>query len=292
MKPVDFKCEKCNKSFKVEKKYQVHVSNKLNPCDYVCVGCNYQVGSRASWDRHKKECEKYKIVSDEITKRESAEYNTYTVNSTDGSYNTTNNTNNQINNNLHNHNNNNLIMLNPFGYDHIYMDKDKKTRLENCIGSIRGTVIGLVKDGKYEDAYEKMFQQIHGNTLKPEFHNIYMDDNETDKVYFFNEARFNCKDVPEVVPGLTTAIHLEINWLINSSIELDPNEKDKLTESVDDYFDSLDCLQDPRIRRLLFNNRDLVKHTIKNNHVILNNEIVRFKNGGKNVGVTHRITLP
>ena len=284
----EYKCDKCDRVFKHEKSYLKHISNKLNPCDLVCIGCFEKVASRGSWHKHKTLCKDYKRVSEEMKKRESSEYkiNAHAINSHN-----TNNTNNANTNNANTliNNNANMIMLSPYGLDHTYMWKDKKQ--EEMIGPARGYIIELIRDQKCMEAYEKMFKQMHGNPMLPENHNVYMEDREKDEVYHYRSHRFNLNSADRIVKGLNMAFFKEMRWLINSS-ELDWNDKDQLVHNLRCYYNYIDLEKDELMRKLLYENRDIVKNTIRNNHVVPNEELIRRYNNNDEIEVKDRITLP
>lgn len=284
----DFKCDKCDSTFKSEKRYKNHISNELNPCDLVCIGCYKQLGSKPSWTRHKKECKLYKLIESEIKKRNSDEYK-ITNNVTAGSHNIS--TNNQINtHNNHLHNHNNMIMLTPFKVEHEYHMKDMN-RLHEFIGPARDVVLKLIKAERCKEAYEELFKHIHGNLLKPQQHNVYMENFKENDIYTFGTNRFSERDPECVVESLNEIFNIEIKWLIRSA-NIESKEKQTLLGNAYDYYCSLDLKKDEHMRRLIYNNKDLVKKTIKKNFVVPNIDMIKWKNKTDNLVRGKRITIP
>lgn len=53
-----FVCDKCDKIFSSKKRYDTHITNVLNPCDFICMGCGFKANSSGSFYRHKHKCTK------------------------------------------------------------------------------------------------------------------------------------------------------------------------------------------------------------------------------------------
>lgn len=291
-----YKCEKCGTIFKHEKNYSKHITNKLTPCSLTCIGCKEIMNSKASLSRHKKICDRYKLVAEEMKKRASPEYNSFQTNNNNNNTNnvtaSSHNPNTQIHSNSNNsslHNHNNVIMLSPYGLDHNYMWEDKK--MDVMIGPARSTVVQLLEQKKYKEAYEILFRQMHGNPLLPQHHNVYMEDRNKDEVFHYRTNRFNASLADQIVEGLNRAFFDEMKWLINSS-DLSAEDKDQLVHNLRCYYNLIDLQKDENMRRLLFNNRDIVKNTIKNNYVIPDIEMIRRYNKNNLIEANDRIILP
>ena len=166
---MSFTCVKCAKVFKSEKALKKHLDNVLNPCDFVCRGCNYKAGSKGGFYRHKKECKKHqemiKVINNVTTNN----------NNINAPQNTVNNMNNI---------NQNVVLLQPFEVERQYMHKTE------VISPVRGIVIELLRQQRFAEAYEAIFNQIHGNEKYPEYHNIYLPDINRDEVAVFKGRNF------------------------------------------------------------------------------------------------------
>lgn len=272
---MSFFCEKCNKKFKSEKILKRHLDNVLNPCDFVCRGCNYKAGSKGGFYRHKKECKKHQDMVKVV--------NNVTSNN--------NNINASQNQNVTNNNNNvnqNIVLLQPFGVEREYMQKTE------VISPVRDVVIGLIKQQRFAEAYEAIFNQIHGNEKYPEYHNIYLPDIERDDIAVFKGRNFKLDSYKRKVPGLYRFLQHEMKRLVWKSDDLDSTEKDQLMHDIQCNWRSINEYNDPDMKRTLYNNRNVVfdtmdKYTVKPHSDMIISEL-RFR--PKDLNRDHIVKLP
>jgi len=255
-------CEKCEKTFIHTKKYLSHVNNLLNPCDLVCIGCSYQANSKSSWTRHKRSCKQYQnkeqvmnITNNNVT--------------TAGSHNT-NNTNNTLNNNINN--NNQIVLLSPYGLEHRMMEKEVEYR-EQVLGSTRDKILDIVKQQNFTLAYQTLFKHIHGNMDYPEHHNIYIEDRDKDEVCLFTGKQFAYESANQETPGLYRFLMVELKWVVGTA-DITFKEKDQLLHDIQCHWRLINEETDEDIRRMLFNNKQIVEHTINQNVVRPNTDLI------------------
>lgn len=240
-------CKKCGKTMS-EGRYKNHISNVLNPCDFKCVGCGTKCNNRQSFYNHKKKCESYhkksvNIINNNVT--------------TAGS----NNTHNTLNVNNHNQ----IVLLSPYGLEHRMMEKEVEYR-EQVLGSTREKILDIVKQKKFALAYQTLFKHIHGNLDKPEHHNIFIEDREKDEVCLFTGKQFSYQRADEETPGLYRFLMVELKWVVGTA-DITFKEKDQLLHDIQCHWRLVNEKTDEDIRRLLFNNKQIVEHTINQNVV-------------------------
>ena len=257
---MSFVCDKCNKKFQSEKTYQKHVDNVLNPCDFICRGCGFNANSKGGFYRHKKECQKHQNLQQTI--------NNVSANNNNVDASNTNNQTNNLTNNL----NQNIVLLQPHGVEKQYMSK------KGYIGPLRGTILELVKNGKIDEAYEAMFNHIHGNEDHPEYQNIYLPDINRDEVAVFRGKNFRLEDWDERVPGLFRFLQHEMRRLVWSYEDINTfthNEKDDLDWKILRHWQQINEHNDPYMKRTLYNNRNVVMDTFENNIVRPHTDMIR-----------------
>ena len=244
-----WKCEKCSKTFDNKKKYIAHLNRDV-PCDYTCRICGKQY-SKAGYYKHRKSAHPTsqhnpQLVIDSSTHTASANSNN-TLQS-----NTTNNL-------------NNMVMMVPFGLEHRTTLNTPQGR-EELIGGSRDLILNLVRNGEFEKAYEVLFKQIHGNTLLPQYHNIYMDNNEDHNICAFKGRYFKLESVDVLGDKLLHFLRREMQWLVfTAQIEFD--EKDQLIANILHDWRRIDTKQDPTVKRMLRNNKPVVENTFQKNEV-------------------------
>jgi hypothetical protein len=259
-KKMSFVCEKCNKSFKSEKSLDRHKENVLNPCDFICRGCGYEAGSKGGFYRHKKECQKHQDLQQVV--------NNVSTNNIDASNHNTQNINNNLNNNL----NQNIVLLQPFEVERQYMSK------KAYISPVRGTLLDLVKQGKMDEAYELLFNHIHGNELHPEYHNIYLPDINRNEVAVFRGKNFKLEDWDKRIPGLFEFLRHEMKRLVWSYDDVNTfthDEKDELHWQIDKHWREVNEKDDPYMKRTLYNNRNVVFETFEKYIVKPHSDMIR-----------------
>lgn len=275
-------CQKCNTIFTSQKRYDNHVSNILNPCDNRCFGCNYKGRNRRDLTRHKEKCEQYQN-KEKVMSIINNTNNTNNV-TTAGSHNT-NNTNNNTNNIV---NNQNLIMLTPYALTHMYINK------EEVVKPAQNVVLGLIRKQRFKEAYEKLFQQIHGNPNFPQYHNVFIQDREKEEVCVFEGKRFTYELWDTKIPGLFEYFKYEMKWLIRTA-DIDVKEKDQLLWDIQANWMRLNTHNNENMERILFNNKDIVEDTIKTKYVVPDLATIgRFTKAPPEqiVNNSHRIKLP
>lgn len=243
-------CDKCDRIFKHKGHYTRHIENKLNPCDFKCVGCNTKFPNRKSFYRHKNLCEDYQGISKIIN-------NNNVVGSVDNSTNIGSQQNNQ-----------NIVLLNPFNADHYCMTK------ENIIGPARNVVVGFLLKEKYAAAYEFLFKSVHGNETLPQHHNIYLPHIDKNYIAVFKGKDFKLEDVNVEIPALFERLKYEMKWLVKTCSYLTKDEKSQLQWDVEANSMCIDEKTDLNIRRMLRNNKTVVMDTLKNNIVKPNVEMI------------------
>lgn len=156
---------------------------------------------------------------------------------------------------------NNIVLLQPFDVDHYFMEK------EDVIGSKRDVIVGLIKNSKYQEAYEVLFKHIHGNENLPEHHNIYLSDVDHDSIIVFRGIDFVFEDPEKTLPRLFYRLKYEIKWLVGTCSYLSPKEIDQLKWNVQAHWMDVRAETDTHIRRVLVNNRKVVEKTMRDNVV-------------------------
>ena len=251
-----FKCEKCEKEFKYEKKYINH-KNKEIPCDFVCRKCGKEF-SRRSYFRHIKTCNKNPDNKRQITNNDITNNNNNNNNIVSPITNS-NNTNTV-------QNNNNVVMLTPFGLEHNYTMR-KTGNLEQIIGPARDLILDLLKKKKYQKAYQVLFEQIHGNSLLPQYHNIYMPRLDSDDICVFKGKRFKFDIIEILMPDMYRYLKVEMRWLVHTALGLDPKEKDQLLWDIQANWMTINEKKDENMKRILRNNKQVVENTLNSKKV-------------------------
>lgn len=265
---MSFQCKKCLKMFTTKKYYNNHVKNTENPCDLKCVGCGFQASSRPIFYRHKKECEKHKIINNNIN-------------------NTTNNVDASTTNNLNQNINQNLVFMTPFGLEYEYMNKGF------VVSPMRDFVVDLLRKDNYKLAYETLFKQIHGNNRFPEFHNIYMDDINSDELCIFKGFNFKFETLQEKMPHLFFFLKDEMDKLVQTS-KLDPVEKSQLRWNIQANWMCINETNDKHMKRILHENKQIVHETLEKFKVQPDNKIIIHHLGytPEDLIKDHRVKLP
>lgn len=247
---MSFECSICHKTFKSKKYLHNHIYKNAVPCDFKCNNCGIKLGSKTTFLRHKKKCTEdlsAKVVNNVTTNNVNANRNKNTNNNTI-------NTNNNINQNV--------LLLQPFEVERQYMHK------KVVISPIKDVVIGLLREQKYAQAYEALFNQIHGNEKYPEYHNIYLPDINRDEVAIFKGRNFKLDAYENRGPGLFDFLKCEMKKLVNSCAYMDKTEKDQIIHDIWCNWQSVNDQDNPNMKRTLYNNRNVVfgtfnKFTVK-----------------------------
>ena len=260
----ELKCHKCQKIFKNEKKYQKHVTNVINPCDLKCVACGHVCTSKSGFTRHKKTCKWHEKLEQTINNVSAG------INNVDA-HNQTNN-NNQTNNTNNNNLNQSIVLLQPHGVDKGYM---KKTEV---MFPVRDIVLNLVKLGKIDEAYETIFNQVHGNEKYPELQNIYLPTMDRDEVAVFIGKNFKLDEWDKRVLPLFDFLRTEMRrfvWGYKDINTLTASEKDKLDYSIKKHWRNVNEHNDINMKRTLFNNKPVVFNTFDKNVVKPHTDMLR-----------------
>lgn len=257
---MSFKCNKCDKTFKSEKNYEKHKIKQV-PCDYICKFCGCKCGyKQAFYDHVNFEC---------LKNREKVINNNVNQNNVDAK-----NINNQQNTNNNNNVNQNILLMQPFEIDREYMEPKK------ILTPVRDIVIHFLKLDKVDEAYEVLFQQIHGNEKYPQYHNIYLPDINRDEVAVFKGKNFVLDSWDKRIPGLFLFLKHEMGrlvWVYSDINNLTLDEKDKLDWNIKKHWRQTNEYNDPNMKRILFNNRSVVfdtfsKYTVKPNAQVIMSE--------------------
>ena len=236
-------CETCGKTFKHYKRYQTHI--KTVECDLICEVCNYEAKSRSTLYRHKKRCKEEQ--AGQVT-------NNNNINNIDSSANANVGT---VNNNNVN-NNNNVVLLQPFDVDHYYM---KKT---DMLGPAQKTVVDFLLNEQYYEAYECLFEHIHGNLKYPEHHNIYLPHLDKNQIAVFKGKNFKYVAADKQLPRLFSRLRFEMGWLVKDYDELDEKQTDQLLWDIHAHWMNVNEQNDPFMKQVLRNNKNVVMDTIEN----------------------------
>lgn len=263
-----YKCETCHKEYKHKNRYRNHIANKCG--SYKCEQCGKNFNARSTYYYHRKICDK------NVEENTDAKVNNNVVSNTDQS-NNNNNTNNNNNNNNTNNNTlindvkNNVVMLNPLGLTHAYMFRDGK--LKDMIEPVKGNIVTLVKERKYELAYMTLFKQIHGNPDIPENHNVYVKDIGSGKARIFNTVSFKDADISKISYDMHKTLREVMRWTVSSS---DEEEKTKDQMMWDIYADWMNTSMEKNnmMERIFYNNKQIVEDTINNCKVYTNLEYI------------------
>lgn len=258
-------CSNCDQVFTSKKRYEQHIKNTI-PCDLKCDKCNMKMHSRGAYYKHFKKC---KGKSEDINSMINA------INNTNNSNNGSNNNTNALTNNA------NMVFLNPYGLEHRMMFREEKFR-EELLGGAKEKVLGIVRAGNFLLAYQTLFNHIHGNSERPEFHNVYLSDREKDEVCSFTGKQFAITPAEEETPGLYRYLMIELKWMVGTS-DIPFSEKDQLLHNIQCHWRSVNETTDKDIRTMLFNNKPVVENTMTKNHVKPNTalleEFYKFKRG-------------
>lgn len=250
-------CHKCDKTFQSETTLKNHLSKTI-PCDFSsfeCEGCGKRIGSESTYRRHLKTCDWMKSKVNNVIANN---------NNISNSHNTNTNTN---NNTLINDVKNNIVMLHPMGLTHQYMWKDD--RLGEVISPIRGTVMDLIRQKKFELAYLTMFKQIHGNPEIPEHHNIYVKEKGKNEACVFNGKGFKTEDLSEMSDQMYRILKGEMRWTVNTS-DAEDKEKDQLMWDIHAHWMNINSKTDDLMERIFFNNKLIVEDTFRKYKVYTN----------------------
>jgi len=180
----------------------------------------------------------------------------------------TKNINNTINNNI----TNNLIIpqskLVKFGKEDL-----KKINFESIIKSCSD-----IKVSGYL-IFVEIIKLIHFNDNLPEYQNVYITDRNRDKYMYWNEDNWTLGD-NTVYNNIISKVQ-DIFMIYQDEIEEAKKNKnyknvvDKITKYIDKYYDydGFNDLVDPKVKDLLYNNREKVK----NNYKKIQNDIEKNK---------------
>jgi len=268
----DLKCAKCEQFFKRKDHYEKHINNILMPCTLSCIGCHVKYDTKRKFSTHIKSCVKYNAILKAIHDNQ-ADNNQALTNINSNTYDNVANT---TNNNT-NHNNqlvdikNNVVMLHPLGLTHHYMNR------EEVISPVKGMLVEMVRQKQFKLAYEKLFQQIHGNPEIPEHHNIYAKEEDSDKVCIFNGKYFQMQMSKIIVPDMYHILKEEMKWAVNNT-DLDPKEKDQLMWDIQRDWMDTEVETDKTMERVFYNNKPVVETTFKKNKVYSNLEYIAKAN--------------
>ena len=270
-------CEKCSKQFKRKDHYEKHILNVLNPCDYICIGCNKKCKSRKSFFNHKKKCIKY------ISASKALEYGTEKI--------TNNITNAPINvstQNTQNNTNNQVVLMSPFHLDHHNMEPTV------MLSPVRDEIIGLLHKCEYAKAYEKLFNHIHGNEKYPQYHNIYLPNIDGEHLAVFKGRNFVFEEVPEKMPILYRVLKAEMKWMVRTCKYLDPQVKDQMLWDVQANWMQINEYKDMNMRRILRNNKNIVTNTFEKYTVKPDSDMIIKQLGfvPKDMNRNHIVKLP
>ena len=255
-----FKCKKCKKTFKSKKYLDKHSVNKV-PCNFVCRLCGLKLGCRRSWYNHIK--------------------NKHTQNNNVQQINNINNSKNNIDQSSTQKNVNNMVFLAPYGLEHKMMEKEKTYR-EQVLGSTRDKVLDVLRKHELVEAYQILFEHLHGNQNRPEHHNIFIQDRDRDEVCMFNGRQFSYRRADKEIPGLYRYLMVELKWMVGTA-DIKFEEKDQLLHDIKCHWRLVNEEKDEDIRRMLYNNKPIVETTIHNNIVKPNTDMIEdyydFKRG-------------
>ena len=270
-------CTDCDKPFSSEKRYKNHI-NKDIPCTLVCRFCGEQTGSERSYNRHIKNCALYKTNDVNQT-------NNIVANNSNSHNTTTNNNANTTINDIKN----NVVMLHPFGLSHEYMYKDGT--LFEMVKPIRGTLLNLLRQEKYDIAYLTMFNQIHGNPEYPEYHNIYIKEKGSEKVCLFDGKKFRMEGLTETSDNIYKKLKAEMRWTVKSIDDIEPIEKDQLMWNI--RLDAMYSLNTSNLmEKIFYNNKYIVEDTFRKNKVCTNLKYIAMLNNCEVENVLYDNTIP
>ena len=151
--------------------------------------------------------------------------------------------------------------MQPFDADHYFMKK------EAMVGPYKNYVVDLLKGEKYADAYEQVFKVIHGNPKLPEHQNIYVQNLDGEDVVIFRGKDFKMERLPKFMPRLFGRLKYEMRWMVKTCDELTDAEKDQLQWDIQANWMVINEESDKNMKRILFNNKNVVLNTMKNNTV-------------------------
>lgn len=269
---LNYICQKCGKDFKQQKRFENHINNETNPCDLTCIGCGVKSRSRGSFRYHKTRCPYYIRYINCLTSTPTINNVTPTINNIDNSK--------TVNNNQ------NIVLLQPFDIDHYYMKK------EETIGSRRDEIVKLLKSDKYSEAYECLFKEIHGNTKHPERHNIYLPHIDKAEIAVFRGYSFTLDTAEKTLPRMYYRLKHEMDWLVKTAKSLNENERSQLRWNIQANWMQINESDDPEMKRILLNNKNIVLNTLKNNIVKIDKEMLNEWNLLKTKDRNPRIPSP
>jgi hypothetical protein len=252
-------CGTCKKVFIMKGRYDYHI--KTVKCDWVCEGCDKQAESKTAFYRHRKVCEDYKNYKN--AKSIVHNDNTNNINNIDSSAKVGTMNNNNVNNN------NNVVLLQPFDVDHYYMKKS------DMLGPSQKTVVNFLLQEKYFEAYNFLFQHIHGNEKYPEHHNIYLPHLDKNDLVVFKGKDFKIEKVEKQMPRLFGRLRYEMSWIVKGSKDLTPKQRDQLLWDIKAHWSNVNETNDPHMKLALRNNKNVVLDTMKNNIVKPDKEMIQ-----------------
>jgi len=262
-----FKCvskkyvNKTVENIKTNETNETNENNEINEIkeiksEYECIYCCKFFTRKYNLDIHikksckhkgmyilKKELDELKIKMEKLESREKKEGN-ITVNS---------------NNNINNNNNNNVIVFN-FNSAYlpsIFTDKELLNILDNQIANI----------------VPSMVEQLHFCPERPEYHNVYSPDRKSDVAFIYNGKTYISTFLDDVVSKLDSRMKEYLNKFV---LGLEENKDIILSEkeykSLNDRFERLNDLDEKdyvqirsnkKLKFLLYDNRDMIKKSIK-----------------------------
>ena len=147
------------------------------------------------------------------------------------------------------------------------------SKLKDMIEPVKGNIVTLVKERKYELAYMTLFKQIHGNPDIPENHNVYVKDIGSGKARIFNTVSFKDADISKISYDMHKTLREVMRWTVSSS---DEEEKTKDQMMWDIYADWMNTSMEKNnmMERIFYNNKQIVEDTINNCKVYTNLEYI------------------
>lgn len=262
---MGFLCIKCNTVFKTYKLLEAHQNRKV-PCDFVCKKCYKQLGCRKSYYNHFAS-EHNNDINNNDSQEASIQNNIASVDN-----NNANNANKSNNTNSHNKTQindikNNVVMLHPLGLTHQYMDREK------VVTPVKGMLLKMVREGKFNEAYKILFDQIHGNPELPEHHNIYVHEQGTEQACVFNGKYFIVESLVQITDDMYRVLKAFMKWSVNTS-DIDDEEKDQLMWNIQRDWMRTDVKNDKTMERIFFNNKPVVHETFNKYKVFSNLEYI------------------
>jgi hypothetical protein len=268
-----FKCKKCDQTFSHELHFFAHKNSKI-PCDYVCEYCDAILSCKRSYRRHLQSCKIYQKkpkkddVEDDVPKISNEMNDNSITNSVNSPSTNTNNVGRDVNNN----NNNQAIMMNPFGVEHFTMKKEVN------MGHLRPKMRKFLRECDFAGAYDTIYTNVHGDPEKPENHNHLLEFIDASHVIVLRGEKFRLVPVEEFSGDIYSYLRYEIDWLAKTDPLLTEQEKSQLRWDLIANWMSTDIDHEKSLRLIIHKNKDIVLNTFKNRQVYMNQEnVAKFK---------------